>query len=106
MLEELRCIVRRTVNEADPVHLLEMGAPEDEYEAEVDQIVREIIHKGPVIDGVEMVLLIQEVFDRWFYPGKVSWEQSLAMAQGIHLELRQQAEGERAHHESADGDNP
>ncbi|MFZ5824732.1 MAG: hypothetical protein ACOY94_10425 [Bacillota bacterium] len=82
MLEQLRRIVRRAVNEADPVQLLEMGAPEDEYGAEVDEIVR------------------------WFYPGKVSWEQSLAMAQAIHLELKRQVGEERARHDRVDGDNP
>ncbi|MFZ5817670.1 MAG: hypothetical protein ACOY93_20645 [Bacillota bacterium] len=87
---ELRRLVAAVVNEADPMRLLMMGAPEDEYDPEIDEIADRIIQHGPMVDGIEMVLLIQEVFDRWFFPGMVSWEQSLAMAEAICDGLREE----------------
>jgi hypothetical protein len=55
------------INKHDPIELLRVGAPENEYDLEVATII-------PLLDGAhneaEVLLLITNEFERWFGPGQ------------------------------------
>lgn len=61
--ERLRAHVQRVVDAADPEGLLDLGAPPDEYDPEVDDLTR-LVRQGRV--STHTVL---EVWERWFGPG-------------------------------------
>lgn len=61
--QALRAAVERVVNEADPVGLLEGGAPADEYSPELGTIVPRVA-KAQSVEEVTTVL--HEEFVRWF----------------------------------------
>lgn len=52
--------VRAVVNEVDPVGLIEMGAPDDEYDSEVEDLIK---WREPVTAD-----RVAEVFTKWFGP--------------------------------------
>lgn len=58
----LRERVKTAFDEVDPMGLLKMGAPSDEYDAEVDDVVRRL--EGGQAPGVQLVF---EVFNHWFF---------------------------------------
>lgn len=53
--------VRHVVNKHDPEGLLELGAPRDEYDPEVSDLVRLVLREAPP-NEVEII----EVWNRWF----------------------------------------
>lgn len=55
--------VERAINDADPVGLLETGAPEDEYSPETETIVRRVVKAERIEDVTEVV---HAEFVRWF----------------------------------------
>lgn len=59
----LREIVSRALNEADPLGLLRMGAPEDEYDPEVDTILPRL--RGAASEA-DVRTILHEEFVRWF----------------------------------------
>ena len=60
--------VTRVINEADPIGLLALECPSDEYSPEVGTIVPRVVKaSGP--DEVKSILF--EEFDRWFGQGSV-----------------------------------
>ena len=61
--EDVRRGVRRVVDEADPEGLLELGAPPDEYDPEIDDLTR------LVVSGRVTVESVLAVWERWFGPG-------------------------------------
>ena len=61
--EILVAAVQRAINEADPVGLLHIGAPSDEYSPEVGTIVPRLA-SAERLDNVAAVL--HEEFVRWF----------------------------------------
>lgn len=46
-IKEIKQRVKGCVNEADPWHLFEMGAPDDEYNSYIDRIVSVLVNKKP-----------------------------------------------------------
>lgn len=52
---------RAIVNEHDLIALLEMGAPEDEYDPEVTDLVRLVLREEPIDEEA-----VDEVWVRWF----------------------------------------
>ena len=61
--EALVAAVERAINEADPIGLLEIGAPPDEYAPEIGTIVPRLT-SADRLDDVGAVL--HEEFIRWF----------------------------------------
>jgi hypothetical protein len=62
-LRTLRRAVANAVNEADPLGLLAVGAPTDEYEPEVGTIVPRL--RG-VASAAQVRTVLHEEFVRWF----------------------------------------
>lgn len=52
---------RDVVNNHAPIGLIDMGAPTDEYEPEVNDLVRMVLGVGPIDDAT-----VDEVWVRWF----------------------------------------
>lgn len=56
-------LIKHAIDHADPIHLLEIGAPDDEYEPEI----REIASRVEGCTTLEEIqLLLHEVFVKWF----------------------------------------
>jgi len=55
--------VTRAINDADPVSLLEIGCPEDEYSPEVGTIVPRV---AKAASPAEVRTILYEEFERWF----------------------------------------
>jgi hypothetical protein len=66
---------RAVANRVDPVHLIAIGAPDDEYDAEVHDLVR--LAEPVSADDVAAV------FAAWFHPGIVSEADAAAIAAGL-----------------------
>ncbi|WP_041808133.1 DUF1871 family protein [Evansella cellulosilytica] len=56
-------VVTKHVNNWDPELLLEMGAPDDEYEFEIERITKEI---SRCQDEIEVAEVIKDIFDDSF----------------------------------------
>ncbi len=52
---------RQIVNKHDPIGLIELGAPDDEYEPEVTDLVRLVLKDVPLDEGA-----VEAVWIRWF----------------------------------------
>ena len=63
MNSQLFGLIKHAIDQADPIHLLEIGAPDDEYEPEIREIASRI-GEGTNLEKVQ--LLLQEVFAKWF----------------------------------------
>jgi hypothetical protein len=55
--------VKEVIDEWDPIGLLGMGCPDDEYDPEIRDIVRLLSNIKSV---VELAEVIHNVFDKWF----------------------------------------
>ncbi|WP_374713634.1 hypothetical protein [Symbiobacterium terraclitae] len=66
MRKALRAVVTKAVNRADPVYLLEMGAPDDEYEPEILSRIDGLADAWP--DQQKVLQLCEDVFIHWFGP--------------------------------------
>jgi hypothetical protein len=65
--------VARAIDEADPVGLLVLGSPEDEYSPEIDAIIPRISKaSGPA----EVRRIVHEEFVRWFDAGLAGPEET------------------------------
>jgi endo-1,4-beta-mannosidase len=53
---EIKKVVQSHVNNIDPWHLIETGAPEDEYNTQIDHIVSFIVNEKPSLDDIESEL--------------------------------------------------
>lgn len=70
--------VEKVINRHDPLGLLKMGAPKDEYEPEITELVNRSNNQSN-LDWQD----ITKVFESWFYPGCISPE----LARKIEQEL-------------------
>jgi hypothetical protein len=52
---------REVVNKSDPVGLIESGAPEDEYDPEVGDLVRMVLRDDPIEEAA-----VDDVWIKWF----------------------------------------
>jgi hypothetical protein len=70
--------VQGAVNSADPIHLLRDGAPDNEYDMEVELILGALIRLGP--NQPELSRVIRQIFDKKFWSGAVSaaWAEQIA----------------------------
>jgi hypothetical protein len=55
--------VKEVIDEWDPIGLLSLGCPDDEYDPEIKDIVK-LVSQIKSID--EIAVGIQEVFNKWF----------------------------------------
>lgn len=56
-------LVKKIIDEWDPIGLLHLGCPNDEYDPEIDDIVKLL----PQVNSVnELALGIRQVFIKWF----------------------------------------
>ena len=63
MTSQIYTLVKQAIDQADPMRLLEVGAPQDEYESEIQEIVGRV---GTCTTVEEVQALLHEVFVRWF----------------------------------------
>lgn len=63
--EALVAATARAINDADPIGLLAIGAPEDEYSPEVHTIVPRVSRAA---SPAEVRQILHEEFVRWFDP--------------------------------------
>lgn len=54
---------RKIMNKYDPIHLLQMGCPKDEYNPEIQEIIK---HKKKVKNSKEMHNLVYNTFVKMF----------------------------------------
>lgn len=52
------------INKRDPLHFIELGAPDDEYQPEIGDIFVALREKS--MDETELVEKMKEIFTRWF----------------------------------------
>jgi hypothetical protein len=64
--EALVAAVASAVDEADPIGLLAMGCPADEYSAEIGTIVPRV---SKAVDPADVRRIVHEEFVRWFDAG-------------------------------------
>lgn len=81
-----RAHVRRVVDAADPEGLLDLGAPPDEYDPEVEDLTRLVQH------GHVTVHSVLEVWERWFGPGS-ALQRDQALLEHLTQQLRRQDGG-------------
>ena len=55
--------LERAINEADPIGLLDLGAPSDEYAPEIGTIIPRLVNAQ---DVDEVTAVLHEEFLRWF----------------------------------------
>jgi hypothetical protein len=69
---------RTVVNDVDPVGLIEMGAPDDEYDPEIEDLIKWRDRVTPE--------RVAEVFIRWFGPesGGMTADSASRIAEGIN----------------------
>jgi hypothetical protein len=69
---------RTVVNEVDPVGLIDLGSPDDEYDPEVEDLIK---WREPVTPE-----RVAEVFIRWFGPetGKITPDDAARISHGIN----------------------
>jgi hypothetical protein len=72
--------VEEVINRHDPMGLLAMGAPKDEYKPEIKDLVERRNQNNMALSPDE----IRVVFEYWFYPGCMKQEK----AEAISKELR------------------
>ena len=60
---QIDVLIKHAIDRADPIHLLAIGAPDNEYEPEIRDITSRV---GECVIAEEMQLLLHEVFTKWF----------------------------------------
>jgi hypothetical protein len=78
-----RAHVRRVVNAADPEGLLDLGAPADEYDPEVEDLTRLVQH------GDVTTATVREIWERWFGPGS-ALQDNPALLEHLTQQLRRE----------------
>ena len=71
--------VEQVINRNDPLGLLAMGAPRDEYQSEIEVLLTRRNRGNSVLSWQE----IRTVFEYWFYPGCISDETAMAIEQEL-----------------------
>lgn len=56
-------VLKRIINKYDPIHLLSLGAPEDEYDPEIKSILKRLNNEQ---NQGEIERIITEEFNYWF----------------------------------------
>ncbi|OGL65771.1 hypothetical protein A3F52_00795 [Candidatus Uhrbacteria bacterium RIFCSPHIGHO2_12_FULL_47_11] len=55
-IAKIKSKIQQYVNDTDPWHLVSMGAPEDEYNSQIDHIVSYVVNKKPNRAVLESIL--------------------------------------------------
>jgi hypothetical protein len=71
--------VKEIIDRHDPMELLSIGAPSDEYGSEIQEIVQRRNWRDAVLDQAEIL----DIFGSWFYHGCISEEKASAIAQDL-----------------------
>ncbi len=61
--QSLVAAVARAIDDADPIGLLEGGAPADEYSPEIGTIVPRVVNAQ---NAADVAAILHEEFQRWF----------------------------------------
>lgn len=56
-------IIKKIIDKWDPIGLLELGCPDDEYDSEIREVVSLSLHAKSVDD---LAIGIRQVFIKWF----------------------------------------
>ncbi len=65
-MEEVVASVMSALHKADPIGLVEMGSPDDEYESEAETIVMRLADRREIVSVEDAVSIVHEEFVRWF----------------------------------------
>lgn len=76
--------VRDVIHGWDPYGLLELGCPPDEFDAEIQAVVRQVNRIGSVPDAVHVV---SRVFSSYFEPQRFRLEDCQAVGEQLHRVL-------------------
>jgi hypothetical protein len=71
--------IEKIINQHDPIGLLRMGAPTNEYEPEIKDLMN---RRNECFSGLDWVE-IKMVFESWFYENCISKEQAKAMERDL-----------------------
>lgn len=71
--------IEEVINRHDPMGLLAMGAPKDEYKSEIEAILERRSQNNMALSPQE----IQVVFEYWFYPGCIKQEKAKAISKEL-----------------------
>jgi hypothetical protein len=64
-MENLRAIVKQAIDQADPIGLLDMGCPDDEYDPEIERVLTYVAaYADPVSLGERIHQTFIEMFDK------------------------------------------
>jgi hypothetical protein len=85
--ERAFAVVTRVVHEWDPYGLIEVGAPSDEFDPEVRDIIPRLAEIRSPLDASE---LLSEVFGRWFGPEDFPLSSCMEAGQALYLSLRKE----------------
>lgn len=84
----LHIAVRAIINKRDPEGLLEIGAPEDEYDSEVADLVTLVKGSAPITADA-----VAAIFDRWFgIPGRTTGDRDKLAEVAGELEALRKAD--------------
>lgn len=86
-LAAVTAVVTRAVNQTDPMGLLSIGAPDDEYEPEIRELVAGLGDAWP--DPTAVLRLCETVFGRFFGARYVSPRRMKRLAGCIVMGLRE-----------------
>lgn len=85
-LAAVTAVVTSAVNQTDPMGLLSIGAPEDEYEPEIRDLLEGLAEAWP--DPTAVLHLCEAVFTRWFGANSVDRRRMKRLAGRIVMGLR------------------
>lgn len=72
--------IAEVVNRHDPLGLLEMGCPKDEYTPEIHDLFERHLTNTMAFSYEE----VKNLFERWFYVGCIKNEDALVIADELH----------------------
>lgn len=75
-------IIRKIVNEADPIHLLEIGCPDDEYEQEIHLLAQRVSDLKKSVECAIDVLV--QIFEAQFFPDYLQPEIAQSLAEKLY----------------------
>ena len=87
-LDPVYAAVKRCVDEWDPYGLLEIGAPEDEFDTESRMVAERI---SPGLTAEEIAEAVNSVFSDQFFPEDFGLEKCRGVAGKIHEALNRRA---------------
>lgn len=86
-MDKNQIIIKKYIDEWDPMELLEIGAPNDEYDTEVEMIIHQLQSS---YDVSQLAKVIKDVFIEMFYVDEeiFSNEKCMEIAKNILNEIK------------------